>query len=165
MFAALGAGLVLTAVAAGAGGVPAVVLVGFGVAALAQGILGFRAGRVVAPATTVSGCLVVLAGSAALVTSGGAATLGIAVLPLIAADVFVLVVALGAAAELRARRATPGAVRPARTRADRRRLPVIGMIAGAALTAALATPALAATEAGDVAVPHGQLHDGGHSGH
>jgi hypothetical protein len=165
MFAALGAGLVLTAVAAGAGGASAVVLVGCGLAALAQGFLGFRAGRVVAPATTVSGCLVVLAGSAALVASGGASMLDIAVLPLIAADLFVLVVALGAAGELRCRRGAPRAVRRERARDERRALPVIGMIAGAALTAALATPALAATEAGDSAVPHGRLHDGGHSGH
>jgi heme/copper-type cytochrome/quinol oxidase subunit 2 len=169
MFAALGAGLVLTAVAAGAGGAPAAVLVGCGVAALAQGAFSLREGQVVAPVATVSGCLALLAGSAAVVVAGVAGVLGIAVLPLLAADLFVLVVAFGAVAELRRRRRdrVAGASASATAREPRRRLPVIGMVAAAALTAGLATPALAATEAGDSAVPHGQLHgvDGGHSGH
>lgn len=169
MLAALGAGLVLTAVAAGAEGFAVVALAGCGVAALAQGVFGLRAGRSVAPAWTLGGCLAVLAGSAALVVSGTAAPLEVAAMPLLAADLFVVVVAFGAAGELRARRAAAaGSRRDARE--PQRRLPVIGMLAGAALTAALATPALAATEAGDAAVPHGRLHGelgelGGHSGH
>ncbi len=166
MLAALGAGLVLTAVAAGAGGYAGAALVGCGVAALGQGVLALRAGRIVAPATTLGGCLGVLAGSAALVVTGSAATSGIAVMPLLAADLFVLVVAFGAAAGVRARRRGTDVARR-EARAPQRRLPVVGMLAGAALTAALATPALAATEAGDSAVPHGQLHGdlGGHTGH
>lgn len=165
MLAALGAGLVLTAVAAGAGGYAGAVLVGCGVAALGQGVFGLRSGRVVAPATTLGGCLGVLAGSAVVVVTGSAAVLGVAVMPLLAADLFVLVVAFGAAADLRARRVPAGTRSGGRER--QRRLPIVGMLVGAALTAALATPALAATEAGDSAVPHGQLHGdlGGHSGH
>lgn len=170
MLAALGAGLVLTAVAAGAGGYAGAALVGCGIAALAQGVLALRAGRLVAPASTLGGCLGVLAGSAAVVVTGSAGALDIAIMPLLAADLFVLVVAFGAAADLRKRRgaaatATATAVADgfvARTRREarepQRRFPIMGMLAGAALTAALATPALAATEAGGQAVPHGQLH-------
>jgi hypothetical protein len=163
MLAALGAGLVLTAVAAGAGGYAGAALVGCGIAALAQGVLALRAGRLVAPASTLGGCLGVLAGSAAVVVTGSAGALDIAIMPLLAADLFVLVVAFGAAADLRKRRGAAAAdVTVARTRREarepQRRLPIMGMLAGAALTAALATPALAATEAGGQAVPHGQLH-------
>lgn len=164
MLAALGAGLVLTAVAAGAAGYAGAALVGCGIAALVQGVLALRAGRLVAPTWTLSGCLGVLAGSAAVVVTGSAAALDIRVMPLLAADLFVLVVAFGAAIELRKRRAAADDATGTRPSG---RLPIIGMLAGAALTAALATPALAATEAGGQAVPHGQLHGdlGGHSAH
>ncbi|WP_350348776.1 hypothetical protein ABIQ69_02250 [Agromyces sp. G08B096] len=190
MLAAVGAGLVLIAVAAGAGGASAwgiaasIVLTGCGAAALGWGVLALRAGEVPAPRATLVASAGALAASGALVASGAAPSLGIAVLPLAVADVFLLVVAVAAAAEFRAGR------RPARDDGRRRSardgrdelddrdgsagrvgrdgsaggggLSVVGLLLGAALVSGLATPALAATDAGELAVPHGELHGGGH---
>ncbi|MCP2370764.1 hypothetical protein BJ978_001440 [Agromyces terreus] len=191
MFAALGAGLVLTAVGAGAlgatawGTAAAVALVGSGVAALGWGVAALRAGRAPAPRGTLVVSLGIIAASGAVIASGAAPDLGVSVLPMLAADVFLVAVAFGAAAALRSRRVERAdaagprradAAGPRRAdasgprRADasggRRsgaRASTIGMLVGATLVAALATPALAATEAGEVAVPHGELHgDVGH---
>ncbi|KZE92507.1 hypothetical protein AVP42_02661 [Agromyces sp. NDB4Y10] len=49
MLGALGAGLVLAALAAGAGGATQVALAGLGIAALGWGVLSLRAGRALAP--------------------------------------------------------------------------------------------------------------------
>ena len=161
-FAALGAGLVLIAVGAGAVGVPtwgiaaAAALVGSGIAALGWAVAALRAGRVPAPGAALSAALVLIAASGALIASGAAPAAGIAVLPLLAADLFVLVVAVGAAGAVRSRQADAAGRRVG----SPRRSSAIGMVIGAALVAALATPALAATEAGEVAVPHGELHGG-----
>ncbi|GAA1829497.1 hypothetical protein [Agromyces salentinus] len=174
MFAALGAGLVLTAVGAGAlgssgwGTAAAVVLVGSGLAALGWGVAALRAARVPAPGVTLLVSLVLIAASGAVIASGAAPAVGIAVLPLLVADLFVVVVAVGAAATVRSRRGGPtdaasgrppvevGAVRGRRSGGPA--ATAIGMVIGAALVAALATPALAATDAGEDAVPHGELH-------
>ena len=61
----------------------------------------------------------------------------------------------------RARAARPSADRVGATDAASRpavdgRLSLAGLVAGALLVAGLATPALAATEAGELAVPHGE---------
>lgn len=187
MLGALGAGLVLTALAAGAGGAPQVVLAGLGIAGLGWAALSLRAGRIVAPGTV----LAVSAGALAIVgwlVAAGAMT-DVAGLPLAAASVFVVAVALSAAFELRRRRGadaephprpryrrspSPSAPVPgARPRADAAastipptpvrtrtavegRMSLLGLVGGAALVAALATPALAATEAGRLALPHGE---------
>lgn len=170
MLGSIGAGLVLTALAAGAELIPGALLAGCGIAALGWGVLALRAGRPVAARATLGSGAAVLLASAALAGGGAAAGLGIPLLPLFAADLLVAVVALGAAAELRSRR---GAAE-ARAVVERHRGPrpspgpqsrglhLAGMLAGAALVAALATPALAATEAGTVAVPHGELHGPSH---
>jgi len=50
-------------------------------------------------------------------------------------------------------------VQRARSAAVDGRLSLIGLVAGALLVAGLATPALAATEAGRLAVPHGEHGD------
>lgn len=158
MLGSIGAGLVLIALAAGAEIVAGAVLAGCGIAALGWGMLALRAGRPVAPRATVGASVVLLVATAALAADGMPAGQGIPALPLLAADLLIAIAALGAAAELRSRRqhsaspardSTPGSVRGLR---------VTGLLAGGALVAALATPALAATDAGDMAVPHGELH-------
>lgn len=172
MLGALGAGLVLTALAAGAGGAPQVVLAGLGVAALGWGALSLHAGRVVAPRTVVVVSATALTAAGLLVAAGAMAD--VAGLPLAAASVFVVAVALSAAVELRRRRAEyrephprhrpryrrrpaaagPSAITPPGRTVDGR-LSLLGLLGGAALVAALATPALAATDAGLRALPHG----------
>ncbi|MEF3404773.1 hypothetical protein [Agromyces sp. CCNWLW203] len=161
MLAAFGAGLVLAALAAGAGGAMQPALVVAGVAALGWGGLALRAGRVIAPSATLVVAAAALVGMAAVVSTGAAERTDVAPGPLAAASVFIVVVALSAGLELRGRTR-----RSARAAADRRRdgaasdtARLLGLVAGAALVAALATPALAATEAGETAVPHG-THDG-----
>ncbi|MCD1570328.1 hypothetical protein [Agromyces mediolanus] len=171
--AALGAGLVLAALAAGATGPVAVgVLFAAGLAALAWAFAALRAGGPVLPRTTLAVGLTVVVGLALVVGAGAAPQLGLAGLPTIAAAGFALVVAVGAAARLRGahapgegpdetRDAAPASASPAAPAATRTRHPVaatLGLVAGAALVAALATPALAGTEPGELAVPHGELH-------
>jgi hypothetical protein len=172
MLSGLGAGLVLLATAAGvpttAGGLAAgAVLTGCGIAALGWAVLGLRAGRPPAPRAALGSAVGVMGISGALVVSGTAAMLRSPVLPLLAAEVFVFAVAVGAAAELRRRRRR--GLGPDRGRGRDEAVPartsVLGLAVGATLVAALATPALAATSAGELAVPHGELHDAGHAHH
>ncbi|GAA1790325.1 hypothetical protein GCM10009748_26370 [Agromyces lapidis] len=168
MLAALGAGLVLTATAAGVSGtagspggtgaggvVVGAVLAGCGIAALGWAVFALRKGSLVAPRSALAVSLGVLGAPGALLATGAAAELGVAVLPMLAAGLFAIVVAVGAAVEIRRLR------RRRRTALPPRR-PAIGLVAGAALVAALATPALAGTAAGELAVPHGELHGTGH---
>lgn len=182
MLGALGAGLVLAALAAGAGGARQVVLAGLGVAALGWGVLSLRAGRPLAPRAALGMSVAALITGGAAVGSGAMAD--VAGLPLAAASVFIGSIALSTALAVRARRATPVRVEdpasvevedPASVRVEERaqpasrdprpRLPVVGLMIGALLVSALATPALAATEAGELAVPHGEhgTPDPGHA--
>jgi hypothetical protein len=157
MLAALGAGLVLLALAAGAGGVTQPALAVLGIAALGWGVLALRAGRVLAPSVVLGVAAASLVGTGAAVTSGAAAMTDVPPAALAAASVFTVVVALAAGFTLRRRRQDP-ARRTRRDRSSRVRPDLgslLGLVAGAALVAALATPALAATEAGEQAVPHG----------
>ncbi|ANJ28201.1 hypothetical protein [Agromyces aureus] len=172
VFSALGAGLVLTAVGAGAMGAPAwgiaaaAALIGSGIAALGWAVVALRTGRAPAPRAALVAALVLIAASAAVFASGAAAVAGIASLPLLVADLFALVVAVGAAVTLRTERSAragradaAGVPRTTKTAMRSARRPVvsaIGVAAGAALVAALATPALAGTRAGEEAVPHGE---------
>lgn len=130
-------------------------LAGCGVAALGWAVLALRADRLPAPRAVLVSTLGLVMGSAMLVASGRAGALGVAVLPMLAADLFLVVVAAGAAADLR---------RAARSRAGGApaRHPLVGLLVGAALVSALATPALAGTAAGELAVPHGELGGSGH---
>ena len=152
MLGALGAGLVLTALAAGAGGAPQVVLAGLGVAGLGWAVLSLHAGRIVAPRTVLATSAGALAVVGLLVATGAMADA--AGLPLAAASLFVVAVALSAAFQVRRGRAAGAEPRP--RRAIDGRMSLLGLAGGAALVAALATPALAATEPGRLAVPHGQ---------
>ncbi|GAA4044772.1 hypothetical protein [Agromyces indicus] len=163
MLGALGAGLVLAALAAGAGGATQVALAGLGIAALGWGVLSLRAGRALAPRSTLGTCVGALLAAGGAVAAG--ATTGIPGGPLAAASVFIATVALSAALDLRRRRGRRTAAADARASAEAHpRLGLIGLMVGAALVSALATPALAATEAGELAVPHGEhgTHDPGH---
>lgn len=161
MLAALGAGLVLMALAAGAGGVAQPALIVLGIAGLGWGVLALRAGRVLAPSVVLVAAAVTLVGMAAAVATGASVSTDVAPGPLAAASVFIVVMALSAGLELRGRtrRAGRGASEASVSRPARRDASVaarlIGLASGAALVAALATPALAATEAGEQAVPHG----------
>jgi hypothetical protein len=165
MLGALGAGLVLAALAAGAGGAPQVVLAGLGVAALGWGVLSLRAGRVLAPRTVLGVAVAaLLAGGAAV---GAGAMTDVAGLPLAAASVFIASVALSAAVAVRRRRAEQVRFEEPANPASRDPHALstfVGLAVGAALVSALATPALAATDAGETAVPHGRhgAHDPGH---
>ncbi|GAA1937766.1 hypothetical protein [Agromyces allii] len=175
VFSALGAGLVLIAVGAGAMGAPtwgiavAAALIGSGLAALGWAVAALRTGRAPAPRAALAVALVLIGGSGALFASGVASVVGIATLPMLAADLFALVVAFGAAATLRSVRSATAseagradaAGAPRTTTADVRSanrpiVSAVGVAAGAALVAALATPALAGTRAGEEAVPHGE---------
>ena len=164
MLAAVGAGLVLLAVAAGAVGIVQPVAAVFGVAALAWSVLALRAGRLVAPVSALVACSAFLVGAGALVATGWVGRADVAAGPLVAASAFIVVVAASCALALRLERVTTTApARAARPEGppvvgfDRRSL--VGLVAGAALVAALATPALAATPAGGQAVPHGEHGD------
>ena len=166
MLGALGAGLVLAALAAGAGGAPQIVLAGLGVAALGWGVLSLRADRPVAPGAALGVSVAALLTGGAAVGSGAMAD--VAGLPLASASVFMASIALSAALAVRARRTEPVRVeeseRPT-ARGPRPRLSLVGLIIGALLVSGLTTPALAATEAGELAVPHGQhgIRDRGHA--
>jgi hypothetical protein len=183
MLGALGAGLVLAALAAGAGGAPQVVLAGLGVAALGWGALSLRSGRPLAPRAVLGVAVAALLAGGAWVGSG--AVTDVSGLPLAAASVFIASIALSAAVAVRAARRTehlraeepakPRVEEPAKPRVEQPAKPesrdpgprstLVGLVVGAALVSALATPALAATEAGDSAVPHGRhgVHDPGHA--
>ena len=163
MLSALGGGLVLLALAAGAGGTAGGALAGAGIAGLGWGVLSLRAGRAIVPAVALGVTSAVLVGAGALVGTGLAAATGVAVGPLVAASVFIAVVAAHTAFVVRRRS------RAARRPSDRNgapdaasrpaidgRLSLVGLVAGALLVAGLATPALAGTEAGELAVPHGE---------
>ena len=163
MLTALGGGLVLHALAAGAGGTAGGALAGAGIAGLGWGVLSLRAGRAIVPAVALGVSSAVLVGTGALVGTGLAAATGVAVGPLVAASVFIAVVAAHTAFVVRRRsraaRPTPDQDRSAdaasRPAIDGR-LSLVGLVAGALLVAGLATPALGATEAGELAVPHGE---------
>ena len=158
MLAAVGAGLVLLAMAAGAGGGTQPVLAVLGIAALGWGVLALRAGSVLAPAIVLGVAAASLVGAGAVVASGAAAMTDVPPAALAAASVFIVVVALAAGVALRRRRQEDPvrATRPGgSSRAGSDLAAVLGLVAGAVLVAALATPALAATEAGRQAVPHG----------
>ena len=171
MLSALGGGLVLLAIAAGAGGVTGGALAAAGVMGLGWGVLSLRAGRSIVPAATLGVSAALLAGSGALIGTGVAEATDVAVGPLVAASAFIAVGG-GHSAFLvrrRARAARPAPDAPGAVVDGRASL--VGLVAGALLVAGLATPALAATEAGRLAVPHGQ-HDSqvtdtdhGHGGH
>ncbi|MEJ3405312.1 hypothetical protein WDJ51_11245 [Rathayibacter sp. YIM 133350] len=151
LLAALGAGLIEIAVAASAPPLLGALLAALGVASLIWATLGLRAGRLPVPrvAMTLAAAAPVAWVAAAFTlsvvgTASGASMLP--ALPLAAAVAFDLFVALECARIVRS------GERP--SAADGWRL-LVGLAGGAVLVAALATPALAATDAGGHPHDHG----------
>jgi hypothetical protein len=168
--ASLGVGLVHLATGAGSPLFPAILLVGFGIAELGWGIALLVSGRVLLPLAALPIAITPVAlwgldltASVALGGSGMTASLPLA--PMAAASVLSLSIGAGLAIARRrslAPRTAASAPRPGRY--------LLGMTVGAVLVAGLVTPALAGTNAGTEAVPHGE-HDTrpheptSHSGH
>ncbi|MBK0419588.1 hypothetical protein JD276_11130 [Leucobacter sp. CSA1] len=148
--AAIGSGLILMAVAAGADPRVAIPLIIAAAAELAWGVLTMRAGRVIAPRTALIACGIVLAAATALLF-----TRTIGLVPFVALLTLHWITAVFAALRLRrgSRRSSP---------APRSGAFVLTLTVQAMLVAAITTPALAQTEPGASAVPHGTLHDGHH---
>lgn len=170
--ASLGVGLVHLAVGAGSPLFLAVLLVGFGIAELGWGVALLARGRVLLPRTALPLSLapVALWGldiTAAVVLGGSGMTASLPFGPMAAASA--LSVFLGAMLAFARRRglaprSAASAPRPGRY--------LIGMTLGAMLVSGLVTPALAGTNAGTGAVPHGEHRTstipdqpGSHSGH
>lgn len=156
--AAWGAGLVQLALGAGAvtqdGAArgAGIVLIVLGAGALAWGAVTLARGRIVVPR---AGVAVSLAGIAAVVTALAADPVRTSVAAVATASVLLLTIALACATRLRRRNGGEVDASPPR---------VWAIIVAAAVVAALATPALAATDAGRSAKPHGEhgIVDPGH---
>lgn len=179
-FAAWGGGLIQLALGAGAitgaGGIPAIRAAGIllaviGVVAIGWGAATLARGRIVVPRLGIAGSL---AGILATVAAMALDPTRVSVFAVAAASALLVAVALGCAlavrraARSRTRFPTPsplaadassgasGRVGPA----GGRRL--VGLVVSAVLVAGVVTPALAATEAGQHAVPHGEMVEPGH---
>lgn len=170
--ASLGAGLVLFATAAGAAPAVAIPVGIAGAVELAWAFSVLRAGRLVMPRAAIVGGAVGIVGSGFLLLTGP-----VALVPFVALFVFHWSIAIAAVIELRGARArslgaaatvamapstapsTASAPAPA-PRQRRAGAFTIVLVIEAMLVAAIATPALAASEAGEFAVPHGTLHSG-----
>lgn len=157
--AAWGGGLVQLALGAGAitaaeGGlairVVGILLALIGAAAIGWGAATLARGRLVVPRLSIAGSL------AGILTAAIAMSLNptrVSVFAVAAGTILLIAVAFGCARTLRGDRSRG-------TDAGRRRL--VGLVVAAVLVAGLVTPALAATEAGQHAVPHGEMVDPGH---
>ncbi|MEO5920386.1 MAG: hypothetical protein ABIQ01_04505 [Pseudolysinimonas sp.] len=167
-FVALGAGLLHLALVIGSPLLIAIPLIAIGAAEFAWGVFAFTAPALPLPRVAGVAALVPILGWVLLLAiagTGGGAIGGIRVLPLLVASLLDLAIAIGITWMLRRDPARPEApLRPGRY--------LLALGAGALVVAALTTPALAATEAGDVALPHGTVDEpgdidlpGGHGGH
>lgn len=170
--ASLGVGLVHLAVGAGSPLFPAILLVGFGVAELGWGVALLARGRIVLPRLALPLALtpVALWGldvTATVAIGGTGMTASLPFGPMAAASLLSLFLGAGLALARRQALAPQPAASPARPGRY-----LLGMGLGAVLVAGLVTPALAGTNAGTEAVPHGE-HDisspeeepASHSGH
>lgn len=156
--AAWGAGLIELAV--GAGALPqdgaargaGAVLLALGAGGLVWGAVTLARGRIVVPRTGVAAALAGIAAGTIAVVADPVRT---SVLAVAAAVALLVTIALACAAVLRRR---------ARGQTDAAAPRVWAILVASAVVAALVTPALAATEAGRHAQPHGdhQLLDPGH---
>ena len=180
-FAALGAALIHLAVGVTAPFPLSVLLVGFGVAELGWGIATLATGRITVPRIVVGAALipVFIWGATAALGSGlgvTSAQTGLPLYPMAVASLFNIFLAATVAIELR--RATNGVRIPASATAQGTATPsgwrfLTGLVVGGFLLSALTTPALAATEVGSHAVPHGSHgvtevitpESGGHGSH
>ena len=160
--AAWGGGLVQLALGAGAitgEGGPAIRMAGVVLAVIGAGAIGWGAaslarGRIVVPRLSIAGSLAgILAAAAAMALD----PTRVSVFAVVAASALLVAVALRCA----------WALRPtSRARArDAARPRLLGLLLGAVLVAGVVTPALAATEAGQHAVPHGAHTEPAEPGH
>ncbi|MFC5930564.1 hypothetical protein D6T64_16805 [Cryobacterium melibiosiphilum] len=174
-FAALGAGMIHVAVGASAPFPLSVLLIGFGVAELAWGVTALALGRLPVP-RAVSGAALIpvfVWGATAALGSGlgvSAEATGLPFYSMAIASLFNLFLAVVMAVHQRRRSneaasSATGAASVARTGTS----PAVAggwrfvtaLALGGAIFSGLTTPALAATDAGQLAVPHGTSH-GGH---
>jgi hypothetical protein len=133
--------------------VAGIFLVVIGAAAIGWGAVTLTCGRIVVPRLSIAGSLAgILAATAAMALD----PTRVSVFAVAASIVLSIAVALGGALTLRRGRHA----RTAKPDAGARRL--IGLFVAALLVAGVATPALAATEAGQHAVPHGEMVEPGH---
>ncbi|MEO8261470.1 MAG: hypothetical protein ABI566_02775 [Pseudolysinimonas sp.] len=147
-FFALGAGLIHLALVIGSPLPVGIPLVLIGIAEFAWGVFAFTAASVPFPrAARIAAVVPILGWVLLLVVLGPESVPGVRVLPMLAASVLDLAVAITITAILRRTGREP---RPLRSGPY-----LIGLGVGALAVAALTTPALAATEAGDFAQPHG----------
>jgi hypothetical protein len=168
-FAAICTGIIHAALAATAPLPLAVLLAALGLTELVWGVLTIMRDRVTAPAAALTGALtplcvwgVLLLGAAA----GGAAELldPLPLLPMAVAGAFELFVALVLGPRLRGGARESLADSPSPIPAGRF---LAALFAGGLASAALVTPALAATDAGAGALPHGHgiFEEARHGGH
>lgn len=155
-FIALGAGLIHLALVIGSPLAVAIPLLIVGVAEFGWGVFAFTAPRLPFPRAARIAALVPILGWVVVILLGGGTGLGLRTLPMLVASLFDLAVAIGITVVLRRAVREPRAIGATRY--------LISMGAGALIVAALTTPALAATEAGEYAVPHGEL-PGSHPSH
>ncbi len=158
-FAAFGAGLIHLAVGAGSALPLAIPLAGLGIAELSWGVAVLHRGKVLVPRTVLAMSLapvLVWGGSAAVMPGLGVPPATLPLFPLAVASLFNLFIAVVVAIGLRGAAALPEAEAAPRT--DQGGRYVIGLLAAGLLVSGLTTPALAATEAGSHAVPHGSHH-------
>lgn len=157
-FSALGAGLIHLAVGAGAPFPLSVLLVGFGVAELGWGAATLYAGRVVLQRVALGATLVPVAVWATTATLGSglgvtAASTGLPIFPMFVASLFN--VFLGVSLAVMARRhSNPATTGSAEAPASGWKF-MTALILGGLIVSGLTTPALAATNAGLYATPHG----------
>lgn len=150
---ALGAGAMMTAEGGPAIRWAGLLLVAFGAAAIGWGAATLARGRMVVPRLSIAGSLAgIFAAAAALILDPAR----VSVFAVAAGVALSMAVALGAAINLRR-----GSAPSSRPDAGRRRL--AGLVVAAVVVAGIVTPALAATSAGQQAVPHGDLFAPGHA--
>lgn len=174
-FAAIGAALIHLAVGASAPLPLAFILVGLGIAELGWGVATLVRGFIVAPTVTLVAALapVFIWGAAATLGSGvgvPAESMALPLLPMAVASLFDIFLSVSLA--VIRRRVLCGHTPSADAAAPEGWRFLAGLVIGGVLFSGLTTPALAATDAGLYAVPHGshsipglQLPEGSHSHH
>ncbi|WP_053352412.1 hypothetical protein [Leucobacter musarum] len=151
--ASFGAGLVWFATAAGSPLAVAIPVGALGALHLVWAFAVLRAERVVMPRASIAGGLIGLVAAAFLLLTGP-----LALVPFLALFIFQWSIAIAAVIEVRRGSAARDGSRGTR----RAGVFALALVVQAMLVAAIATPALAASEAGEFAVPHGTFHHGGH---
>ncbi|MEV8359981.1 hypothetical protein [Microbacterium sp. NPDC076895] len=153
----LAVGAALLHLAAGAGAPPAwlAILVAIGTVELGWGVLTLRRGALTRPLITLVGATAAILISAVAAISGAMPWL-VLIVVLSFDGAIAVITAFSVRSVDSTRRARAGSRRPGTPLAT-----ILSFVGSAVVVAALATPALAATEAGAHAVPHGQMHEDG----